>query len=562
MPRPAPTTLTQALEAAAASSRGWRFVDRRGRAAPTSFSEMLGAAEAAGAALQALGLAAGDRVGVALDEPAAFMRALFGVLLGGGVPVPLCSPSHLSPEEHRALIAHILQAAGARLLITTDAYAARLRALDGASLPTIAPVEALGERGLPLRRHRAAADDLALLQFTSGSTARPRGVRLSHRCLLANIRASSQDATPLTSDDVVVSWLPLYHDLGLIVGCLGPVVNALPAVVAAPRSFIGDPALWLRMIATWGGTVSWAPNHGYRYAAAQIEDRDVAGLDLSRWRIAGCAGEPVRPQTLARFARRFAPLGFDERAFVVAYGLAEFSLGATFTPVGRGLRYEEVDLEILGAQGRAGPARGGASVRVTACGRPLPGHEVAIVDDSGAPLPERQVGHIWLRGPSRSLGYEGGPEHQAAFADGWLVTGDDGYLAGGELYVCGRQKDTLALAEGAVAAEEIEGALLEDLPGASGQGAAFTVPGEEGSQVVLVVERDPPRPGEDAQALAAALADQAAQRTGGRVHRIVLVSPGALPRTTSGKIRRAQSRHLFLAGRLAVLASAAPGGAP
>ena len=284
-----------------------------------------------------------------------------------------------------------------------------------------------------------------MLQYTSGSTGDPKGVILSHDNLLANIRAMGR-AAAVTSSDRFVSWLPLYHDMGLIGAWLATMYHAVPLVLMPPTSFLGRPSRWLWAIHRYRATISAGPNFAYEIAASKVRDDDLIGLDLSSWRLAFNGAEPVRAATLERFAARFAPYGFDRRALTPVYGLAESAVGLTFPPLGRGPLVERIDEGVLAREGRATVSSDTAisALEVVSCGRPLPHHEIRVVDDGGREVPERIEGRIEFRGPSATIGYHRNPDATAKlFRGDWLDTGDVGYIAGGELFLTSRAKDLI-----------------------------------------------------------------------------------------------------------------------
>ena len=283
------------------------------------------------------------------------------------------------------------------------------------------------------------------MQYTSGSTGDPKGVILSHDNLLANIRAMGR-AAAVTSSDRFVSWLPLYHDMGLIGAWLGTMYHAVPLVLMPPTSFLARPSRWLWAIHRYRATISAGPNFAYEIVASKVRDGDLIGLDLSSWRLAFNGAEPVRAATLARFAARFAQYGFDRRALTPVYGLAESAVGLTFPPLGRGPLVERIDPLALAHDGTAklSPDNAESSLEAVSCGRPLPGHEIRIVDDDGREDAARTEGRVEFRGPSATTGYHRNPDAtKRLFHGDWLDTGDVGYIAGGELFLTSRAKDLI-----------------------------------------------------------------------------------------------------------------------
>ena len=545
-----PTTLLKALERAARlETGGFTVWNSRGNPTVLSISSVYQRSREVGAALQRCGLQPGTRVGLAVNHPGDFIRGFFGIQWAGAVPVPIASPQNLvSASSFIELAGEILTMSRTQHLMVGDKMGAVLTRSPETAPWQIHEISQLVADS-PLQEVDIHADDLAVIQCTSGSTSRPRGIRLSHRCLLANINTSVTSAVPLSQDDVVVSWLPLYHDLGLITGVLAPVVCAIPSVLMTPIQFMTEPHQWLRLITQHRGSVSWAPNQAYRYARATIQDGDLVGVDLSSWRVAGCAAEPIRPEVLYSFVRRFEPYGFRESSLVTAYGLAEFSLGATFSPPGRGLRVDRVDPGILMRDGQAMPSLRSDALDFTGCGFPLEGHHVRIMNESDQPLPERHVGQILLRGPSRSVGYETAATETLTRADEWLATGDRGYLADGELFVCGRNADVLRQEHLTLGAEDLEGILAAELGESIGALATFQ---DEGGGIVMVIEV-PGRPGPGHLDSIQAQVYRGTSRAGVEIATLQFVPGGTLPRTTSGKIRRHRTRQLYREGQLKFL---------
>ncbi|MDO9196470.1 AMP-binding protein, partial [Rhodoferax sp.] len=405
-------------------------------------------AVALAAGLRALGLDKGSKVAIMLPTGREFFAAFFGALYAGLVPVPLYPPARPSQlEDHLKRIAAILRNAQARLLITVERAKplAHLLRAQAEALHGVHTVADLSLTDAPMLHPALTASDIAFLQYTSGSTGDPKGVILTHANLLANLRAM-WSASKVGSTDTFVSWLPLYHDMGLIGACLGALYLGFHLVLMSPLAFLARPARWLETIHRHRGTVSAAPNFAYELCLAKVTDTELATLDLSCWRLAFNGAEPVSPDTLERFAARFAPCGFQRTALMPVYGLAENTVGLSFGPVGRGPLVDRVDRATLARDGVAQPARSddAQALRIVSCGSPLPGHELRVVGASGRDLPEREQGRVQFRGPSSTQGYLNNPAANQGLFDGdWLNTGDLGYMAGGELFLTGREKDII-----------------------------------------------------------------------------------------------------------------------
>lgn len=449
-------------------------------------------------------------------------------------------------------IGDILTQSGARVVVSPVPGAADgvLRAAleaRGAVLVTAPPTEQMGSMGqgapLPSRHPR-----FAYCQFTSGSGGRAKGVLVTHSNLLAYMHARRL-AYEITDADVQVAWLPLFHDNGLVAYALSALITGVPSHLMAPVSFLTRPVSWLRLITRVRGTFSTAPNFGYALCVRRVTDDDMAGLDLTSWRCAACGAEPITREVVEAFTRRFAPVGFRASALIPAYGLAENTLAATGRRPGEGPLFDEVSREALEREGRAIPAHPGQPVTsVPSVGRPLPGQEILIRGSDGAPLPDREIGEVVLRGATVMHGYLPGTEAEPPVGpDGWLMTGDLGYLAGGELFIVGRKKDLIIRAGRKYFPQDIEHAAAQ-VPGTrAGRVVAFSVPGVEREGVVLVAERredDATDPGALRAAIAAAVFETARFVP----DEIRLVPPRGLPVTTSGKVMRPEARRLFLEG--------------
>jgi acyl-CoA synthetase (AMP-forming)/AMP-acid ligase II len=567
-PAPAPRhpTVVAALEAAARHPSGVTFVDLRERETWLAWSEVLARARRAAAALRDLGVRPGDRVALVLRTEPAFLDAFLGSVLAGAVPVPLYPPVRLGRlDEYLLATARLLSVSGARLAVAGGA----VRRLLGEALARARPELgcASGERLAGGTRQLALPPDpgdLALVQFSSGSTVDPKPVALAHANLMAQVEALTALVRP-TAADVLVSWLPLYHDMGLVGCLLGAMSYPGPLVLIPPEHFLARPALWLRAMARHRGTISAAPHFAYAYAAGRVADQELSGLDLSPWRVALDGAEPVTAPALRRFAERFGPFGFDAGALMPCYGLSEAALAVTVAPPGRPPRVEPVDPTALAARGEVAPGRR----EVVSVGAPVPGAEVEIRGKDGAPLPERRLGRIFVRSPSVMRGYLGDPAGTArALRDGWLDTGDLGFESQGELFVHGRDKDLVIVRGSNHAPEEFE-ACLEGMAGLR-PGCAVALgwlpEGAEEEQLLVLAERSregrAPTParswGEREDELEERVRRAILERTGVRPGAVRLLAPGTLPRTSSGKMRRGEALRRFLAGSLAPPRRAGP----
>ena len=513
-------------------------------------------ASAIAAGLASRGLEAGERVALMLRTEAAFFDAFFGVLLAGGVPVPIYPPFRLDRiEDYARRQSGILRNAEARCLVTFPAalrVAALLRPLVP-SLAHVATAEALAVTDEAPPRIRRAADDPALIQYTSGSTGEPKGVLLTHANLLANITAIGA-ALEVRPSDVGVSWLPLYHDMGLIGIWLTALHFGLPVAILSPLAFLARPARWLWTLHAHGGTVSPAPNFAFELCVRRIADDEIDGLDLSAWRLALNGSEPVSPDTIDRFARRFARYGFHPEAMCPVYGLAESSVALTIPPLGRVPRVDRLVRDRFQARREAlpAPADDPNPLRFVACGRALAAHEVRIVDAAGRTLPERTEGRIEFRGPSVTAGYFRRPDlTRAVVHDGWMDSGDLGYLAEGDLFVTGRQKDMIIKAGRNLYPQEVE-EVVGDVPGVRrGRVAVFGAPDpDRGTERLVVVAETRSAARGERDALRDAVVARVVATLGVPPDVVVIAAPGAIRKTSSGKLRRRATRDAYLAGVL------------
>jgi len=532
---------------------GLRFVDRDERAFHLGWAEIRERALAACGQLQALGAAPGDRVALIFPTGPDFFTAFFGTLLAGAIPVPLYPPLRLGRlGEYLRRTGRMLARVGAAVVLA-DRRVARLLGESVAEARPPLGCRTLDE--LPAgRAHPAAVTpaDLALVQFSSGTTVDPKPVALSHRAILAQATALN-NLWPDSAErkHTGVSWLPLYHDMGLI-GCALPVLaRDTTLTLLAPEHFVARPALWLRTLSRYRATLSPAPNFAYALCVSRIAESDLAGVDLSSWFTAMNGAEAIAPSVLRAFEERFSPYGLKRGVLTPVYGLSEAALAITFSDLGRPYRTGRFDRERLARQGVAVPAETGREI--VAVGRPLPGFALRIADPFGRPLPEGQVGRVWASGPSLMDGYLDDPQATGrVLQNGWLDTGDLGFLDSGELFLTGRAKDVVILRGRNHSPEEIERA-VETLPGLRpGSAVAASWLPEEGQGEVLglFAERRREASAGELAALPEACRTAVLGATGLALDEVVLLAPGTLPRTSSGKLRRGETLRLHLAGAL------------
>ncbi|MFQ6575174.1 AMP-binding protein [Pseudomonas sp. UM16] len=521
-----------------------------------SYGTLHQGALAVAAGLQRCGLLAGQTVALMLPTGRDFLHGFFGILLAGGVPVPIYPPLRLSQiEDHLQRQAGILRNAEAKVLITvTQAkLLARLLQSQVPSLTHIASVADLTAEGGECVTPPRQANDIAFLQYTSGSTGQPKGVMVSHANLLANLRTMG-GVLKVGPQDVFVSWLPMYHDMGLIGAWLGSLYYGYSLVLMSPLAFLARPARWLWAIDRLHGTLSAAPNFAYELCLSKTPDKDLQGLDLSRWRVAFNGAEPVSPDTLQRFTDRFTRYGFAPTAMAPVYGLAEATLGVAFPPLGRGPLIDRVQREAFQLHGIARPAAADASavLRFVSSGRPLPGHQIRIVDTSGVELPERNEGHLQFRGPSTTDGYYRNPEETGrVLRAGWFDSLDFAYMAGGEVYLTGRAKDLVIRAGRNIYPYDVEAA-VGNMPGLrKGCIAVFGSPDPAtGTERLVVLAESYEKDAAARQHLQQEVNRIVVDLTGVSPDDIVLAPPHSVLKTSSGKIRRAASRELYERGEV------------
>jgi 1-acyl-sn-glycerol-3-phosphate acyltransferase len=522
--------------------------------ATISYGALAEKARRAARGLRELHVIAGDRVAIMLPTSESFFVAFFGVLYAGAVPVPIYPPARASQiEDHLRRQATILDNAEATLLIAPPAMhgaAALLRSLVD-SLAIVASIDTLPEAagtGLPRIEQ---PEETALLQYTSGSTGAPKGVVLSHSNLLANIRAMGA-AMGATASDVFVSWLPLYHDMGLIGAWLGSLYYAAPLVVMPPQRFLLRPERWLWAIHRHRATLSAAPNFAFELCLRNIDDGSIEGLDLSSLRLVANGSEPVSAATLRRFQARFGRYGFRPEAMAPAYGLAESAVGLTLPPRGRPPVIDRISRRALTGSGIAEPAPDEAgAIEAVSCGPPLPGHEIRVVDDTGRELAERHEGRLQFRGPSATRGYfRNAAKTRELFSGDWLESGDLAYLAGGDLFITGRTKDIIIRAGRHIYPSEIEEAVGE-VPGLRKDGiAAFGSHDPQSGTERLVILAETTAGREQHAELRRRIAAATIGILEAPPEDMVLVAPRTLPKTASGKLRRAAARQLYETGGL------------
>jgi len=523
-----------------------------------SYRALWDGALAYAARLAAAGLSPGATVAIMLPTSKEYLFCFYGTLLAGGIPVPLYPPARLTTiEDHLTRHVGILKSAAAAVMVTIPEakplawlLRAQVESLRAVLVPADFPASGAGFTPV-----KSSGGHIGFLQYTSGSTGQPKGVVLTHANLLANVRAMAKGARA-TSADVFVSWLPLYHDMGLIGGCFATLYLGFPVVLMSPLAFLARPSQWLRAIHRHRGTISGGPNFAYELCLRRIPEDELEGLELSSWRFAFNGAEPVSPETMSQFEERFARYGFGANVMAPVYGLAEASVGLAFTPPGERWQVDLLDREhfALTGEARLAAPTDPAPLKVVSCGTVLPDHDLRVVDAAGLELPDRNEGQLQFRGPSATTGYyRNAQATKALFAGDWLNTGDRAYLDAGRLYITGREKDIIIRGGRNISPYELEEA-VGDLPGVRrGCVAVFGAADPAGGTERVVVlaetrERDAARHGE----LKARINELALGLIGAPVDDIVLAPPHTVPKTSSGKIRRVAAREYYERGPSAV----------
>jgi fatty-acyl-CoA synthase len=535
---------------AAHIDRSVTFVRAAGGERVVSFPDLWLEARRRAHALLSLGVKRGDRVALVLPEPDEFVLTFMGALTAGIVAVPIYPPQTLAKmEAYGDTVRHVLQASGAKLLVTSDALRPLIQdhlAGDQARVVTEHEVrEAPGFEGQAPEPVKLS--ELAFLQFTSGSTSKPKGVMVTHENLSVNSHAIMFDGLKSTPADRGVSWLPLYHDMGLIGFVVAPLYALVQVMFLPTMAFIRRPSLWLDAIHRFRGTITFAPNFAYALATRAVTEGQAKAWDLSCMRALGCGAEPIQPDVLRGFLDRFAAQGLKPESILPSYGMAEATLAITFADVTATLSTDRVDLTAMRA-GKASPAREGhAAMELVSCGRAFPGHEIAITSPDGRTLGEREVGEIRLRGPSVTAGYYNDPEAtEETFGGGWLKTGDLGYVAGGDLFICGRAKDLIILNGKNYYPQDIE-RIVSRIDGVrDGQCVAFSRFDASGGEIAVVVAESR----KDTTGIADAIIAAVRAELGLTVSEVVFIKRSTLPKTSSGKVRRRECRRRLEDGEL------------
>jgi len=549
--RPPHETLLSALDAGAAADVPWLSLHVGRQTHETTFVRAREGAWRVSAALRQRGIRRGDRVALLVPTSLLFVEALLGTMMAGAVPVPLASPMTFGGvERYLKNLTVILKDAGAEWMVTYPRIREAVSADD--ELKTLLKhvlVEADFDGSAPIdpRTPSVSGSDLAFLQYTSGTTGRPKGVMVSHRAVVANTYSISRGLEQRPGD-VGVSWLPLFHDMGLIGALLLSVCHPFPLHVMPPERFIVRPGGWLKLLSEVKGTLSPAPNFAYDLCTSRGGDTD--GIDLSAWRVALNGSEPVHMPTIGRFTERFAQNGFRGESLIPVYGMAEATLAVTFSPAGKGPSALAVDRNALEESGRVAPSQAANARMAVSVGRPLAGMSVRIADDAGRTVSPGTVGEIQVAGPSLMDGYfHNDVASAAALSGGWLRTGDLGFVVDGRLYITGRAKEMVIKSGRNLYPYDIE-RVVGELPGIRlGGVAAFGRSNEStGTDDLIVVAETSQTETAEREALAKAIRGEVLAVLGVGVDDVRLWPVGAVPRTSSGKIKRKECARLVEEG--------------
>jgi len=547
------TSLVDALDYAAQGDSGFNFYDHRGELEYVlTYRELRDQARDLASRLLGLGAGHGDRVAIIAETRPMFHRFFFASLYAGLIPVALPAGVQLGARKaYVGQVTRMLDSCGATIAVAGASHAVFLEeATAELSLLMSGTPEAFD--ALPASKAELltpAATDIAYLQYTSGSTRFPRGVEINHATALENVREIAVHGLALNNEDRFVSWLPYYHDMGLIGFILLPLIAQSSVDYLSSQTFAMRPRLWLKLISDNRGTISSSPTFGYALCARRLRPSDYERYDLSSWRAACVGAEQINPLPLQAFADALEPCGFDKKAFVACYGMAECVLAVSFAPVDIGLSVDYVDQHLMTTTSEAVPVDP-SSANVASyvdCGALLPGFEFSIRDDQNNEVGQRQCGEIYLRGPSVMSGYfqDGVATGAVLDKDGWLDTGDIGYQVDGHIYITARSKDVIIIKGRNIWPHDME-VVIQRLDGVRQGGvAAFSVMGFDDEEVTVMVVETRLRDVAKRASLVKQISELIHMHFGINVL-IDLVKSGSLPRTTSGKLSRFRSRHDYL----------------
>jgi fatty-acyl-CoA synthase len=550
------------LVAALDQSKGWTdkgftFLDRDQKEQFFSFEQIREEAMRRSAHMRSYGLKQGDRLAMVLPDGEDFVPTFLAAVWAGIVPVPLYPPLSLGKLDSyietlvavlkKAKVSHI--ATNAKLQQVLWSGLSKVESLKGVVVAE--ELRGPAPEGVSQEPAHVTAEDTCFLQFTSGSTSAPKGVEVTHGSLRANAWAIMRDGLDTDTDvDKGVSWLPLYHDMGLIGFVIAPLFHRVPVTFIPTLTFVRSATVWMETIHRTRGTITFAPNFAYALTAKRVKAEQLAKWDLSCMRHFGCGAEPINPTTMRTFLDTFSKAGVKPTMLLPCYGMAEATLAISFIGIEETLSTDVIDADAYQEKHHAEPAhvdqlKGGKAQEFVCCGRAFPGHEIGVFDESGKRLADRRVGEFWVRGPSIAKGYFEDPEAtQRTFGNGWLKTGDYGYLVNGNVYITGRKKDIIIINGRNYDPQRMEW-LVDELPEVrKGSTVAFSRPGAASEELIIVLESRTQNPD--------ALKDLVKQKLTEQLQLIpadVVVAPmGSLPKTSSGKLQRAKTRQQYLDG--------------
>ena len=549
-------TIAEGLDYAARGLTGFNFYSAKGILSHVlTFADLRRRALATARKLMSVGLKRGDRVAVIAETGPEFMAVFFGCQYAGLVPCPMPYTMYIGGRDaYVDRVTGMLRAAAACAVVTSTDLEGHIRAgAAGAGVEKVLTHEALQALPESLTKLQAfGPGDVAYIQYSSGSTSEPKGVLITQKAIMANTQGILRDGLRVTKSDRAFSWLPLYHDMGLVGFCLAPMMGQVSVDYISTPSFARRPALWLRLMSENRSTVSYSPSFGYDLAARRINGEAVT-LDLSNWRAAGIGGDMVRADVLKHFGDTLSIAGFNCNAFMPSYGMAESTLAVSFSDVSQPIRIDTIDKLTFKLSGRAVPAletQDKDAVRsFVVCGKPLPGHEMVVRDDMGSVLRDREIGHIFVKGPSLMSGYYHNARATDAViaADGFLATGDMGYMLDGEIVITGRAKDLILHNGRNIWPQDIEWAAEQVEPLKSGDVAAFAVEGDDGDDDVVVLVQCRVTTDAEIEKLRREVS-AVVHHSAGVECAVVLVPPKSLPFTSSGKLSRAGAKQKYISG--------------
>ncbi|NOY70709.1 MAG: fatty acyl-AMP ligase [Deltaproteobacteria bacterium] len=552
------TLCSMLKRAAEQADSGYRFLDTREKAIYIGYDKLLEKAVQFAGAFSRMGIQAEDRIALILPTCPEFFYVFFGALLIGGIPVPLYPPVRLGRlEEYHRQTGRMLNISRARLVVTNKLIKRIIGRSVAKASPDLGIITVDKIKPAPFAFTAGKPDALALIQFSSGTTVDPKPVMLTHRQVIANIQAILKvilDAYPPESYGQYhsgVSWLPLYHDMGLIGCALLAVSRPADLTMIPPELFVARPAVWLRAISAYKSFISPAPNFAYSLCADKIRDKEIEGVDLSHWHIALNGAEPVTDASLEKFIERFAPYGFQAHALTPVYGLSEAALAVTFSDLKKRFKYKTFDPEAL-LNGRAQISKHGSNL--VSVGKPLPGYQLEIRNQYGENVQEGIIGTLHVKGPSIMEAYDDNRDATLKILkNGWLNTGDKGFIWEGELYLYGREKDLIIIRGRNYAPQIIEMA-LHHFPGIRKGcviAAGYVPEGDNCEKLIIFCERDKKGDKSGDKQLAQKASAEIAGAFAIRPESVIVMEPGTILRTSSGKLRRGPTLNQYLAGTLA-----------